>query len=206
MIVLRTPGALEDRLLREALAPLGRTLATADDDAAEGQMPALAVVWSADGALQTVPDARNIILIAPVGADTSSIAADAVIALPVRPGDITDRARTLLARAAHSDFPDRIDLGIYDFMPRENTVHHKKTKQLLRLTDKERDILLTLHHAAGKPVSRQELLDSVWAYAPDVETHTLETHIYRLRQKIETDPAAPSIILTDEQGYRMLPA
>lgn len=73
----------------------------------------------------------------------------------------------------------------------------------LRLTEKEVAILVTLKNAKGKPVSRQTLLDEVWAYAQGVETHTLETHIYRLRQKIETDPAAPKIIVTQEDGYSL---
>ena len=80
----------------------------------------------------------------------------------------------------------------------------KKTQQKLKLTDKERDILLTLIGAGGQPVTRQALLDEVWAYAPGVETHTLETHIYRLRQKIEADPADPRIVLTDDAGYKIL--
>lgn len=71
----------------------------------------------------------------------------------------------------------------------------------LRLTEKEVAILVSLKNADGKAVSRQGLLDAVWAYAQGVETHTLETHIYRLRQKIEIDPAAPKIVLTQEDGY-----
>lgn len=71
----------------------------------------------------------------------------------------------------------------------------------LRLTEKEVDILRFLHEASGETVSREALLEKVWAYARDVETHTLETHIYRLRQKIEIDPANPVILLTRENGY-----
>lgn len=75
--------------------------------------------------------------------------------------------------------------------------------ETIRLTEKERDILMILIEADGQPVSRADLLDRVWAYVDGVETHTLETHIYRLRQKIESDPTRPTLVLTDEDGYRI---
>lgn len=72
-----------------------------------------------------------------------------------------------------------------------------------RLTEKETAILAFLHANKNRTVARQELLDAVWGYAEGVETHTLETHIYRLRQKIEKDAANPEILLTEENGYRL---
>ena len=66
----------------------------------------------------------------------------------------------------------------------------------IRLTEKETNILKFLYRAAGKPVPRQVLLNEVWGYNSAVTTHTLETHIYRLRQKIEPDPARPVHIVT----------
>lgn len=74
----------------------------------------------------------------------------------------------------------------------------------VRLTEKEVAILVYLHKNKGQIVSRKDLLSAVWEYAENVETHTLETHIYRLRQKIESDPSAPTILLTEESGYRVL--
>jgi DNA-binding response OmpR family regulator len=85
-----------------------------------------------------------------------------------------------------------------------NTIHHEWTNaggDMIKLTEKETDILLTLWNKNGKPVSRDTLLNTVWGYVSDTETHTLETHIYRLRQKIEVDPSDPEIIITSEDGY-----
>ena len=94
-----------------------------------------------------------------------------------------------------------IPLGPYLFFPAEGYLD--RDGQKTRLTEKERDILLVLLDAGGQLVLRRALLDSVWGYASGVETHTLETHIYRLRQKIETDPARPQILLTAEDGYAL---
>lgn len=216
MISILAPGGHEERFLREILAPLRQTVETySADSPPPDSPPALAVIWLADGKDGTaaaqklaLEARRTIILTAPYAEAIEAahmMGADALFTVPVRPGQIADRARTFLEPGAAARLPAAIDLKIYDFYPRENRVHHKLTHKDLRLTDKERDILLTLHGAGGKAVSRQDLLDAVWAYAPDVETHTLETHIYRLRQKIEKDPAAPEIVITDESGYKIIP-
>ena len=75
----------------------------------------------------------------------------------------------------------------------------------VRLTEKETNILKYLYRAQGKPVARDELLSEVWGYNATVTTHTLETHIYRLRQKVEPDPAHARLLLTDAGGYRLQP-
>lgn len=72
-----------------------------------------------------------------------------------------------------------------------------------RLTEKEAAILAHLARANGAPVSRAELLAQVWGYGPSVSTRTLETHIHRLRRKIEGDPAQPRRLLTAAGGYRL---
>ncbi len=69
-----------------------------------------------------------------------------------------------------------------------------------RLTEKEIDILAALA-AAPKGLTREALLADVWGYKAELETHTLETNIYRLRQKLEQNPSAPQWLLTTEQGY-----
>ena len=91
--------------------------------------------------------------------------------------------------------------GVFDFRPADYIL--KKGSETIRLTEKESALLEILVKADGVRVSRDDFLRTVWRYAPNVETHTLETHIYRLRQKIEDDPANPMNIVTDGDGYRL---
>ena len=73
----------------------------------------------------------------------------------------------------------------------------------IRLTEKETNILKYLLRAGGKPVGRQELLEEVWGYNAAVTTHTLETHVYRLRKKIEPEDGRTTLLLTEPGGYRL---
>ena len=77
----------------------------------------------------------------------------------------------------------------------------KSTGKIKKLTDKETKILKLLYESHGVVVSKESLLKQIWGYSKDIATHTLETHIYRLRQKIETNPQKPELILTDFNGY-----
>jgi DNA-binding response OmpR family regulator len=93
-------------------------------------------------------------------------------------------------------------LGSYMFHPGAKLLMAGGGEKL-RLTEKETAILQYLNRAKGAVVSRDELLREVWGYNANVTTHTLETHIYRLRQKIETDPANAQLLVTDAGGYRL---
>jgi DNA-binding response OmpR family regulator len=95
-------------------------------------------------------------------------------------------------------------LGAYEFRP-ANKVLVDAQQRKIRLTEKETNILKYLYRAGEKPVSREELLAEVWGYNAGVTTHTLETHVYRLRQKIEADPANARLLLTEAGGYRLAP-
>ena len=92
-------------------------------------------------------------------------------------------------------------IGPYEFRPAQKLLIDPAKKKL-RLTEKETNILKYLYRAGGKPVGREELLTEVWGYNAGVTTHTLETHIYRLRQKIEPD-GAPKLLVTEAGGYRL---
>jgi DNA-binding response OmpR family regulator len=95
-------------------------------------------------------------------------------------------------------------IGPYTFRPSSKILLNPKGNKV-RLTEKETSILRYLFRAGHKPVSRETLLQEVWGYNSGVTTHTLETHIYRLRQKIEKDAAAPNIVVTESGGYRLVP-
>ena len=94
-------------------------------------------------------------------------------------------------------------IGPYTFRPSAKLLLDPKGKKI-RLTEKETNILKHLHRS-GQTVARETLLHEVWGYNPAVTTRTLETHIYRLRQKIEKDAASPAILVTEAGGYTLVP-
>jgi DNA-binding response OmpR family regulator len=94
-------------------------------------------------------------------------------------------------------------IGPYTFRPSAKLLIDTKDKKV-RLTEKETNILKYLYRS-GQTVPRETLLHEVWGYNPTVTTHTLETHIYRLRQKIEADPGQARILVTESGGYRLMP-
>ena len=95
-------------------------------------------------------------------------------------------------------------VGPYSFRPGSKMLTTTSGKKV-RLTEKETAILRFLYRAGQQPVSRETLLQEVWGYNSGVTTHTLETHIYRLRQKIEADAASPEILVTEAGGYKLVP-
>ena len=120
------------------------------------------------------------------------------------------RFAVLLARIrahlrSHEQSEDAVfTIGPYEFRPAAKVLLDPKGKKI-RLTEKETNILKYLYRAGAKAVSREELLTEVWGYNAGVTTHTLETHIYRLRQKIEPEPGQARLLLTDAGGYRLQP-
>jgi DNA-binding response OmpR family regulator len=95
-------------------------------------------------------------------------------------------------------------IGPYTFRPGSKLLLNPKGNKV-RLTEKETSILRYLYRAGEQPVLRETLLQEVWGYNSGLTTHTLETHIYRLRQKIENDAAAPAILVTEAGGYKLMP-
>lgn len=145
------------------------------------------------------------------GADTD---ADTILGLDAGANDYVTkpfRIGVLLARVrAHIRQHERSDdavftIGPYTFQPANKLLLHNEHGQKVRLTDKESGILKFLFRAGDKTVSRDTLLDEVWGYNAGVTTHTLETHVYRLRQKIEPDPSNAVILITEPGGYRLVP-
>jgi DNA-binding response OmpR family regulator len=104
---------------------------------------------------------------------------------------------------SHETSEDAVfNIGPYEFKPASKTLSNGGAR--VRLTEKETSILKYLYRAGAKPVPREELLREVWGYNSGVTTHTLETHIYRLRQKIEPE-GAPQLLVTETGGYRLQP-
>lgn len=123
------------------------------------------------------------------------------VAKPVRVPELLARLHALLAVFEAS--PEAaIALPGYAFHPAAKLLQRPDGARI-RLTEKEAAILLYLHRAGGRAVPRAELLGEVWGYSNAVTTHTLETHVYRLRRKIEPDPHEARLLLTDEGGYRL---
>ena len=125
------------------------------------------------------------------------------IAKPFRVNELLARLQAQL-RLFDTSEDAVFTIGPYTFRPASKTLIGPEKKQRIRLTAKEVDILKFLYRHANRVVSRQVLLDEVWGYNAGVTTHTLETHVYRLRQKIEPDPERPTHILTETGvGYRL---
>ncbi len=124
------------------------------------------------------------------------------IAKPFRLAELLARIRVQL-RVYDSSEDAIFQVGPYLFRPAAKQMHDPASGKRLRLTEKEAAILKFLYRAGGKPVPRQILLNEVWGYNSNVTTHTLETHIYRLRQKIEPNPAETRILVTETGGYRL---
>ena len=97
-----------------------------------------------------------------------------------------------------------LSIGPYTFQPASKLFVDEKDGKI-RLTEKETSILKYLYRSGDKVVSRETLLHEVWGYNAGVTTHTLETHIYRLRQKIEKDPSNAELLITETGGYKLVP-
>ncbi len=95
-------------------------------------------------------------------------------------------------------------IGNYTFKPASKLLLDEKGSKI-RLTEKEASILKFLYRAGERVVTRDILLHEVWGYNAGVTTHTLETHIYRLRQKIEKDPSNAELLVTETGGYKLIP-
>ncbi|MBQ8630866.1 MAG: response regulator transcription factor [Alphaproteobacteria bacterium] len=96
-----------------------------------------------------------------------------------------------------------LNFNQYELRPSKKEILNLRNNEIIKLTEKEVAIIKYLYKAKDKIVSKNELLQEVWGYSPEVTTHTIETHIYRLRQKVEHEDAAAQIILTSDGGYQL---
>ncbi|AEG05870.1 response regulator transcription factor [Sinorhizobium meliloti WSM1022] len=144
------------------------------------------------------------------GHDTDS---DTILGLEAGANDYVTkpfRFAVLLARIRaqlrqHEQSEDAtFNVGPYTFKPSQKLLT-MENGQKIRLTEKEAAIIRYLYRADQKVVTRDVLLEEVWGYNSGVTTHTLETHVYRLRQKIERDPSNAEILVTENGGYKIVP-
>ena len=204
-IQLADPDAMLRASLAEQMAEHFQVVQTGDPAAVPGLAAGQDFVILGFGVAQTPPLVRQlrlagvsapIILLcddpAGVEAGLEAGASDA-IQRPFRVAALLARLHAHLRSHAPGEEAD-FAIGPYRFRPHAKSLSGPKT---VRLTEKEANILLFLHRSGGI-VARETLLHVVWGYYPAVTTHTLETHIYRLRRKI-----GPEILVTDEGGYRL---
>jgi len=126
------------------------------------------------------------------------------ISKPFRLSELLARLRAQM-RSFESSEDAVFAIGPYMFRPAGKLLQDPARGRRIRLTEKEAAILKFLYRAGSHAIARQVLLNEVWGYNASVTTHTLETHIYRLRQKIEPDPTDPKILITEAGGYRLSP-
>jgi len=125
------------------------------------------------------------------------------IAKPFRFAVLLARIRAQLRQYEQSE-DATFTIGPYIFKPSQKLMTTEDGKKI-RLTEKEAAIIRYLYRAGEKVVTRDILLEEVWGYNSGVTTHTLETHVYRLRQKIERDPSNAEILVTENGGYKIIP-
>jgi len=133
--------------------------------------------------------------------DDQSHKADEYIVKPFRYPVLLKSIETQLHKFKKSE-NTQYNIGNYVFKPNSKILESNENRSI-RLTEKENNILKFLYKNLGNFISREILLHEVWGYNSTVTTHTLETHIYRLRQKIEDDPSNACFLITEPGGYKL---
>ncbi|MBN9588639.1 MAG: hypothetical protein BGN85_07285 [Alphaproteobacteria bacterium 64-11] len=198
-------ASLAEQLAHEGLHEVVRA-ASIDEalDAARSTPFALAIIGqTGKGGLDLAGSLRDAGMACPILLLTDGVGPDGdgfeTLAKPFRFAALLARIHALTTH--HAGIGDvAVRIGPYTFHPSAKLLQTDGRK--VRLTEKETNILKFLHASAGT-VPREILLHEVWGYGPAVATHTLETHIYRLRKKIEEDPGRAQILLTEGGGYRL---
>ena len=124
-----------------------------------------------------------------------------ILLKPIKVSDLLAAISRKLA--LHNSGTEELKIANYGFRRNERVLINLDTKVRVRLTEKETDILWQLWQAPQNELSRQKLLSDIWGYTDEISSHTLETHIYRLRKKIENSSSEVFILTTTEDGYRL---
>jgi DNA-binding response OmpR family regulator len=140
--------------------------------------------------------AQPLLLLGLAAEQARSLGADDGLAKPFRFGDLLRRLELAAAR-------DFVAIGRFRLDPNAREMTDSDGRRL-RLTEKEAAMLMFLARAGDQVVPRDSLLGEVWGYSGDATTHTVETHIYRLRRKL-TENGAADLLITETGGYRLAP-
>jgi len=125
------------------------------------------------------------------------------ICKPFRGSELKARIRAQL-RALDASKDAAFTVGPYIFRPAAKILIERTDGRKIQLTAKEASLLKHMARVNGAPVRREALLSAVWGYSTDTVTHTLETHIYRLRRRIEADPGNPQLLMAVPGGYQLV--
>lgn len=134
--------------------------------------------------------------------DNDDIKAHAVIQKPFLLSKFIDTIIASINIFENSD-EGNLEFNEYVLYPSRKEILNKRDKSVVKLTEKEVSVIKYLYKNAGKIVSKNDLIQEVWEYSADVATHTVETHIYRLRQKVEQENSSNQIIITSDGGYQL---
>lgn len=129
--------------------------------------------------------------------------ADDYITKPFRLEVLLARLRVQIREHERSDGAT-FKIGPFLFVPASRIMIRDDSGEKIYLTEKETAILKTLYRARGKLISREFLMQDIWTYSSEARSHTLETHVYRLRQKLEVDSKNPRYLITDRGGYKLV--
>ena len=134
--------------------------------------------------------------------DNDDIKAHSIIQKPFLLSNFLDTIKASINIFENSD-EGNLEFNNYVLYPSRKEILNKRDKSVTKLTEKEVSIIKYLHKNIGKIVSKNDLMQEVWEYSAEVATHTVETHIYRLRQKVEQDNQESQLIITSEGGYQL---
>lgn len=123
-----------------------------------------------------------------------------VFVKPFRLAELLDSLHSCISRFENSA-EGYLRFGTYELQPAAKDIINLKTGESIKLTEKEVAIIKHLYKASPNITSKNELLQEVWGYSPEASTHTIETHIYRLRQKVEHGDDSAQLIMTEDGGY-----
>ena len=148
-----------------------------------------------------------IILVAEeLGEDVAIVALDAgandYVLKPFKINVLVAKIRSNIRQFEQSEFAI-LRFGRFSFKPGDKILLNNSSREEVRLTDKETAIIKLLYLSGGEVVTRATLLEEVWGYNTTLTTHTLETHIYRIRQKVGNASSGQDFIATESEGYRM---